>query len=211
MKRALNVRDILNKKYKVFPFEGKWRDAFDTPECTGVWFVWGSSGNGKSSFVMQLCKELCKYDRVAFNSLEEGTCLTVQNSLKRFGMAEVSRRLNFIKEDIPSLRERLRRHKSYNIVIIDSFQYTQMTYKDYIQLKEEFPDKLFVFISHARGKNPKGDAATSVMYDADLKIWVEGHIAFSKGRYQGNTGKYTIWDQGAIEYWGEGLTKLKQK
>lgn len=27
MKRALNVRDILNKKYKVFPFEGKWRDA----------------------------------------------------------------------------------------------------------------------------------------------------------------------------------------
>jgi hypothetical protein len=48
-----------------------------------------------------------------------------------------------------------------------------MTYRDYIQLKEEFPDKLFVFISHARGKNPKGDAATSVMYDADLKIWVE--------------------------------------
>ena len=51
-----------------------------------------------------------------------------------------------------------------------------MTYKDYIQLKEEFPDKLFIFISHARGKNPKGDAATSVMYDADLKIWVEGHM-----------------------------------
>lgn len=32
MKRALNVRDILNKKYDVFPFEGKWKDAFDTPE-----------------------------------------------------------------------------------------------------------------------------------------------------------------------------------
>ena len=88
-------------------------------------------------------------------------------------MAEVSRHLAFIKEDIPTLKIRLRRHKSFNIVIIDSFQYTQMTYRDYIQLKEEFPDKLFVFISHARGKNPKGDAATSVMYDADLKIWVE--------------------------------------
>ena len=70
MKRALNVRDILSKKYETFPFEGKWREAFETPERTGVWFIWGASGNGKTSFVMQLCKELCKYDRVAFNSLE---------------------------------------------------------------------------------------------------------------------------------------------
>lgn len=201
MRRALNVRDILNKKYDVFPFEGKWKDAFDTPEVRGCWFVWGNSGNGKTSFVMQLCKELCKYDRVAFNSLEEGTSLTVQNNLRRFGMAEVSRHLAFIKEDIPTLKIRLRRHKSFNIVIIDSFQYTQMTYRDYIQLKEEFPDKLFVFISHARGKNPKGDAATSVMYDADLKIWVEGYVAFSKGRYQGATGEYTIWEKGAYDYW----------
>ena len=70
----------------------------------GCWFVWGNSGNGKTSFVMQLCKELCKYDRVAFNSLEEGTSLTVQNNLRRFGMAEVSRHLAFIKEDIPTLK-----------------------------------------------------------------------------------------------------------
>ena len=199
MKRAISVRDILDKKYGTFPFEKKWKDAFDTPESSGVWFIWGNSGNGKTSFVMQLCKELCKYDRVAFNSLEEGTCLTVQNNLKRFGMAEVSRRLSFIKEDIPALKERLRRHKSFNIVVVDSIQYTQMTYKDYIRLKEEFPDKLFIFLSHARGKNPKGDTATSVMYDADLKIWVEGYVAYSKGRYRGETGQYTIWEAGARE------------
>lgn len=187
MRRALNVRDILNKKYDVFPFEGKWKDAFDTPEVRGCWFVWGNSGNGKTSFVMQLCKELCKYDRVAFNSLEEGTSLTVQNNLRRFGMAEVSRHLAFIKEDIPTLKIRLRRHKSFNIVIIDSFQYTQMTYRDYIQLKEEFPDKLF----------------------ADLKIWVEGYVAFSKGRYQGATGEYTIWEKGAYDYWNVAGPKQK--
>lgn len=199
MKRAISVRDILDKKYETFPFEKKWKDAFDTPESSGVWFIWGNSGNGKTSFVMQLCKELCKYDRVAYNSLEEGTCLTVQNNLKRFGMAEVSRRLSFIKEDIPALKERLRRHKSFNIVVVDSIQYTQMTYKDYIRLKEEFPNKLFIFLSHARGKNPKGDTATSVMYDADLKIWVEGYVAYSKGRYRGETGQYTIWEAGARE------------
>ena len=55
MKRAISVRDILDKKYETFPFEGKWKEAFDTPENRGVWFIWGNSGNGKTSFVMQLC------------------------------------------------------------------------------------------------------------------------------------------------------------
>lgn len=139
-----------------------------------------NSGNGKTSFVMQLCKELCKYDRVVYNSLEEGACLTVQNNLKMHGMSEVSRRLAFIQEDMEALKARLRRHKSYNIVVVDSFQYTRMSYRDYIALKEAFPGKLFIFISHAKGKNPKGDAAESVMYDATLKIWVEGGKASAR-------------------------------
>mgnify|MGYP000181754532 FL=1 len=180
MKRALSVRDILDKKYNTFPFEGKWKEAFGTPERVGVWFIWGNSGNGKTSFVMQLCKELCKYDRVVYNSMEEGACLTVQNNLKMHGMSEVSRRLAFIQEDMEALKARLRRHKSYNIVVVDSFQYTRMSYRDYIALKEAFPGKLFIFISHAQGKNPRGDAAVGLMYDATLKIWVEGGIAFSK-------------------------------
>ena len=193
MKRALSVKDILDKKYNTFPFEGKWKAAFGTPERVGVWFIWGNSGNGKTSFVMQLCKELCKYDRVLYDSLEEGACLTVQNNLKMHGMSEVSRRLAFIQEDMEALKKRLRQHKSYNIVVVDSFQYTRMSYRDYISLKEAFPNKLFIFISHAQGKNPRGDAAVGLMYDATLKIWVEGGIAFSKGRFKGQTGEYVAY------------------
>ena len=199
MGRTLSAKQVLTLKRRTIRPGGIWADCVGEIDRTGVVFFWGNSGNGKTSFVMQLCKELCKYDRVAFNSLEEGTCLTVQNNLRRFGMAEVSRRLAFIKEDIPALKERLARHKSFNIVVIDSIQYTQMNYRDYILLKEAFPDKLFIFISHARGKNPKGDAATSVMYDADLKIYIEGYVAFSKGRYIGDTGRYVIWEEGARE------------
>ncbi len=203
MKRALSVRDILDKKYRTFPFEGKWREAFGEPERTGVWFIWGNSGNGKSSFVMQLCKELCKYDRVLFDSLEEGSCLTVQNSLKIHGMAEVSRRLSFIQDDMEALKARLRQHKSPGIVIVDSFQYTRMSYRDYIALKEAFPDKLFIFTSHANGKVPRGDAAVGVMYDATLKVWVEGGVAFSKGRFKGSTGEYVAYPELAGRYWAD--------
>lgn len=206
MGRALTVKEILGRKRQVFPFAGKWADAFGQPERSGVWFIWGRSGNGKTSFVLQLIKELCKYDRVAFDSLEEGDSMSMRDKLVRHGLLEVGNRLHLLDaEPMDALSERLHRRKSYNIVVIDSFQYTQMTYKDYIHLKEEHKDKLLIFLSHAAGSNPRGSSAVGVMYDATLKIWVEGYKAFSKGRFIGPTGEYTIWDEGAARYWGDGV------
>lgn len=200
--KAMTVQELLHKKRNVFPFEGPWRDAFGEPERTGVWFVWGQSGNGKTSFVMQLIGELCKYDRVAFDSLEEGDSLSMREKLVRHGLTNAGNRLHLLDaEPIAALEERLARRKSYNIVVIDSFQYTQMSYKDYIRFKEAHKDKLIIFISHAQGKLPRGSAATGVMYDATLKIWVEGFKAFSKGRFIGPKGEYTIWEEGARKYW----------
>ena len=50
MGRALTVKEVLNKKRQTFPFEREWADAFAQPERTGVWFIWGRSCNGKTSF-----------------------------------------------------------------------------------------------------------------------------------------------------------------
>lgn len=204
LQRALSVSEILKMKKKVLKLTGKWYDAFGTPEFYGVWFVWGNSGNGKSTFVMQLCRELCKFGKVLYVSLEEGTSLTLQNTLRRESMIEANRRLKVIRgESMEELSERLSQRKSADFIIIDSFQYTQMTYKAYLKFKEQHPNKLLIFISHADGKNPSGRSAKSVMYDASLKIWVEGYQAFSKGRFFGPTKKYTIWEDGAQEYLGE--------
>lgn len=204
MTRALTVKEVLKQKKKTFAFKGKWKDAFGEPERTGVWFIWGKSGNGKTSFVMQLCKQLCEFDRVAYNSLEEGDSLTMQNTLKRYGMNEVNKSFYLLNgENMREMSDRLDKRKSVNIVVIDSFQYTQMNYKEYIRFKEAHKDKLIIFISHAAGTAPRGSAAQSVMYDATLKIWVEGFKAFSKGRFIGEKGNYTIWEEGANKYWGE--------
>jgi hypothetical protein len=203
MKRALSVQEVLNMKKAVFPFEGKWEEAFGAPECTGVWFIRGNSGNGKTSFVMQLCRELCKYGAVAYNSLEEGDSLSMQNSLKRFGMSAVNRKFLLLNcEPIDELSARMSKRKSPDIYVVDSFQYAQISYKEYVRFKEKHRDKLIIFISHADGRNPSGRAAKSVMYDSTLKIWVEGYKAFSKGRFIGSTGSFTVWEQGATEYWG---------
>lgn len=203
MGRAYSVNQVLQMNKKTFPFEGDWHKAFGEPERVGVWFVWGNSGNGKSSFVMQLCKELTKYGKVGYNSLEEGTALTMQASLERFQMHEVSRRMIILNcESMQEMSERLLKRKSPDIMVIDSFQYSQLNYRTYLELKEKHKNKLLVFVSHADGKQPAGRSAKSVMYDATLKIWVEGYTAFSKGRFIGETGKYLVWDKGAYLYWG---------
>jgi hypothetical protein len=203
LQRALTVSNIYDKKYKLFDFEGAWFDAFDRPETTGVWFIWGSSGNGKTSFTIQLIKELTRFETVLLNSLEEGTSHTLRKSFEKFNMLDCAKKLHVVSEPMERLITRLKQKKSARIVIIDSFQYTLMSYKDYIELKTLFPDKLLIFISHADGKNPSGRSAKSVKYDASLKIWVEGYRAFSQGRYIGEVGYYDIWPERALELWGK--------
>jgi len=201
-KRAVSVTELLSKKYKTLDFRGNWFDAFGAPEGCGVWFIWGNSGNGKSRFVTQLCKELSRFGRVVYNSLEEADSYTIQKSFREAGLAEVKRRVILVNESMDTLSARLLEPKSPSFVIVDSFQYTRMNYAQYIAFKEKHRNKLIVFVSHADGKQPSGRSAKSVMYDSALKVWVEGYKAFSKGRYIGpNGGEFTIWELGAEKYW----------
>lgn len=191
-------------KYETMAFDGAWRDAFGTPERRGVWIIWGNSGNGKTSFALQLAKYLCRFGRVAYDSLEEGACLTMQEAMRRENMMEVNKKFLLIdNENMEELGIRLSRQKSPDIVVIDSFQYTQMNYRQYIAFKERHKRKLLIFVSHADGKLPNGRAAKSLMYDASLKIYIEGFRAFSKGRFIGPVGHIDIVPHKARAYWGE--------
>lgn len=189
-------------KIPSFPFTGAWEASLGRPAKSGTWLVWGHSGNGKSSFVMQLAKYLCKFEKVIYDSLEESTGLSVQKSLRRHGMADVARRFVILdREPMAMLSERLKRKKSPGVVIIDSFQYSGLTYAGYKQLKEEHPSKLFIFISHAEGTRPEGRAAKKVEYDADIKIFVEGFKASCKSRFMDRPGvPFVIWEEGAVKY-----------
>jgi hypothetical protein len=112
-------------------------------------------------------------------------------------------------EPLEDLTKRLAKKKSPDFVVIDSFQYTQMTYKAYLKFKEANRGKLLILVSHANGTTPSTRSAKSVMYDATLKIYIQGHVAFSKGRFIGrNGGKFIIWEEGAKRIYGEQLVDL---
>lgn len=201
--KTKTVKEVMNKKFKLYKLTGAFGDAFGNVETTGVWFIWGQSGSGKSTFMLQLAKCLSCFDKVLINDLEEGASLNVQAALTRENMQTVGNKILLCSENIEAFTLRLSKPKSPKIIIINSYQYTRMSFEAYIKFKNRFANKLIIITSQADGKQPSGRTAKSVMYDAVLKIYVEGHIAFSKGRYIGpNGGTYTIWQQGAQLYHG---------
>ena len=196
MARAASLDQVLRTRFKVLPFEGEWKDSIGCPELTGSWIVWGNSGNGKTRFALQLCKYLCRFGRVAYDSLEEGVSVSLVKAIKETHMMEVRRKFVVLdKEPIDQLTERLEKPKSPDIVCVDSLQYTGMSYEQYKALKERFPKKLFIWISHADGTLPEGRVAKKVRFDSNVKVFVQAYRAEPVSRYGG--GKpYIIWEEG---------------
>jgi hypothetical protein len=204
-RKAKSVAEILRYKPKALPFTGAWFDSFGTPELSGCWLIWGNSGNGKTRFTLQLCKYLAQFGRVAYNTLEEGLSLSFQSAIKAVGMQDVARRFVMLdKEPIDELRARLAGQKAPDVVVIDSVQYSGLDKISAKALVDAFPRKLFIFVSHAEGKNPAGRTAGAIRFHAGVKLWVEGYrIPAPVSRFKdGACAPFTVWVEGAERYWG---------
>ena len=199
-KKTISVDELLRKRFNTLPFEGAWADAYGTPEAAGTWIFWGNSGNGKTRHALQLAKYLTRWERVLYNTLEEGAKLSFQMAIKESRMGSLSGKFQMLDmEPMTDLMDRLTRKRSANVVIIDSLQYSGLNKATYRELKESFRKKLFIFISHAQGRAPKGQLADDIRYDADVKTRIEGYRAYPMSRYGGGQ-PFTIWHQGAEEY-----------
>lgn len=203
MARTLSAKQVLTIKFDTIRLGGGWDECVGEIETTGIWFIWGNSGNGKTSAVVSLCKELSAFGKVLYNSREEGVSLTMQNTLRRYGMGELGSRFQLANMSLQKLDEKISQQRSPKFVVLDSFQFMGLTYKDFRAFCEKHKNKMLIFVSRTRGRQPEGRAAISAMYDASCKIWVEGYKAFSKGRFVGTTGEMTIWDEGAKKYWSD--------
>jgi hypothetical protein len=207
--RATSIRDIELKKFVTFPFDGAWKDAFEQPEQKGCWFIYGESGQGKSSFALQFAKYLSQWKKVGVNSIEEGVSLALKKRIKLCGLTAKDNISFYDRLSIKALTEVLAKRKSIDIVIIDSVQYLvadenndPCEFAGIKRMMNQFPSKLFIFISQCENKKPLGTVANKVLYDADLKIYVEGFRAISKGRYIGDKGSIDINTDKANKYYG---------
>lgn len=208
MGRAISNKNVLTAKFETADFDGVFLASFGRPELRGVWIIYGGSGCGKTTFVMQVCKYLTRFRRVAYNSLEQGLSLSLQKTWERVGMEEVGNHIILLnKESLKDLRVRLAKKQSPGVIVVDSVQYWHgLKWSDFTSLKDDYPDKLFIFVSHERGGLPDGKLAQKIRYDSEIKIHVEGYKAFVTTRYEesalGEGGAdFVIWEAGAQEYW----------
>ena len=203
MRRSISAVQALAVRNKTLEVAPEWRGCLgDEIARHGIVFIWGNSGNGKSSAVMAFARMLAGCGKVLYVSKEEGYSLSFQNTLRRFDMQSCGASFQVIdNESMDDLVERLARPKSPEFVIIDSVQAMGIGSRQFKQLREQFRNKMLVFVSQADGKRPAGRPAVNMMYDADLKLWVEGHTVFSKGRFMGETKEYVTWPEGAERYW----------
>ena len=208
MGRAISNKNVLTAKFEVADIYVAFLASFGRPELRGAWIIYGGSGCGKTTFVMQVCKYLTRFRRVAYNSLEQGLSLSLQKAWERVGMEEVGNRIILLnKESLKDLRVRLTKKQSPDVIVVDSVQYWHgLKWSDFTNLKDDYPDKLFIFVSHEKGGLPDGKLAQKIRYDSEIKIRVEGYKAFVTTRYEvadlGEGGAdFVIWEAGAQEYW----------
>lgn len=201
MDKALSISNVLNAKFHTLDVEGEWLSAIGQPELTGSWMIYGAPKNGKTTFAMMLAKYLSRFARVAYDSIEEGLSKSIQMSMERARMMDVSGRVVLLdKEPFPELVSRLHRRKSPDVIIIDSVQFMDLTFAEYKKLKSAFSTKLFVYVSHVSGRQPEGNVAKRIWRDANVYFRIEGFRAFPVSRYGGG-GTIDVWKEKAEEYW----------
>lgn len=194
---AYSCTDLEKMKFHTLDFQGEWKKLIGEPEVAGSWIVWGLSGNEKTRFCLQLAKYLASFQKVFYNSKEEGLKKSFDNAVKAVGLKGVGERFSFHSEDLYQMMARLYKKRSPNIVIIDSVQFLNLTKEQYELLLSEFPKKLFIFISHAKGHEPKGEVADAIRYNSDVKIEVFKFLAMPRENTRfGGSKPFIIWEEG---------------
>lgn len=213
MARVLGLKQLLQKRYKFLPvLPPEILHSFGRLTFNFIMTVWGKSANGKSSFIIQFLKVLMPFGKVLYVALEEGFEVSTQmNALRTLNEEEHGGKIEFADHEMvfDELVAKLKKKKSPRFIVIDSVQYWNIDFEQYKKLKELFSKKKsFIFISHAKGKEPWGDLAQKIRYDSAIKAFVQGFVVEVTSRLGGNN-PYIIWEKGANRYWAKRFNKIR--
>jgi hypothetical protein len=213
LSRTRTIGNLYNKKYKLLPIDGIWKEVLGDIEASGCWLIFGKDKNGKSRLALLLAKYLSFSNRILYISAEEGESLNFKNMCQWAGFMPCDRKFH-IKEyiDINELKERLTVRNAPNIVFIDNitFYHDELKYGGIRSLLNDFRKTIFVFIAHEQMGEPYTSTAKMVSKLATVIMHVQGLRCHISGRVLG--GIIDIDSEKAQIYHGEkqsGIKKLK--
>jgi len=192
-KNSININKLMAMNFHTYNLAPKWVEAIGEVEKSFKMLVYGLSGSGKTTFVMQLCKELAAHGKVYFNSVEQGNAKSLQNVAYFCNMQEVEKGKMVIgdRDSYETMKLKIKRNKAV-FVVIDSLDYINLTTAQYKELTQLFPKRSFIIVSWADGDKPKSQYAKAIEYMADIKTYVSRGVATSKSRF-GHTKPYYIF------------------
>lgn len=203
MGRALTAKNLLEKTYDTFNFSGIWLEVFGTPTTSGIWLIYGKEKNGKTWGTLLIANYLTSFEKVLYVSAEEGTDMEFQAAIKRAKISDKNKNIHFIEyEPIEDLYVRLRRRKAPKVVVLDNLTIynAELRGKGITQLKQDFPNVLFILVAHEERNKPYTAAAQMASKLAKVIIRVPGLQLNVGGRCPG--GKLMIDENKALLYHG---------
>lgn len=203
--KTFSINSLLQSEFKTYELSEKWLKSLGKPARNFKMIIWGQSGSGKTTFSIQLARELQQYGKVYYNSVEQGKAESLKKACVENGL---HKDMNIRFGNRQSWEEMLNTiDRTYpKFVFIDSMQYVYkmndgelignlgLTTKMYTELKNRYKkrDLAFIFVSHQEGKDPKGKYAKAIRYDVDIKCHVENGVAKADSRF-GITEPYYIF------------------
>ena len=172
-KTITTLEDFQKVEFKTLKMSDEYRELFGNPHENFSMLVYGESGNGKSTWSINLAEYLANnHGKVLFNSSEEGLGETLKRKLanKNSQYLHLSECKNF--ED---LKTALPKKGTYRFLVIDSVNDMNLTVKDLKELKNADDKRAIIFIMQAtKGGEYKGDSA--FRHEADYMIKLENYI-----------------------------------
>lgn len=189
MSRALSVKNLYDKKFKIFNFKGIWLKIFGTPTTAGIWLIYGKEKNGKTWAALLIADYLSQFCKVLYVSAEEGMDMEFQQACKRAKIDKSSNIVFIEYEPIEELYDRLRKQKAPKVVILDNLTIYNEELKatGIKRLKQDFPNTLFICVAHEERNKPYTAAATMASKLAKVIIRVSGLSLLVGGRVPGGT------------------------
>lgn len=171
---------FLSKYNPNYQFKGKWKQFIGNPTNPFHILVYGSAGQGKSHFCVQLTKYLSdNFGLLLFVSAEEGTSNTFVDKLDRYNVSEYeSKFVSINSHSVDEIEDSIKELQP-KFVVIDSLTTCNISDKQLERLKNLYTNVSFITITQATQQG-KARGGTDYEHNCQMVVRIEGGKAFSK-------------------------------
>ncbi|QTE37205.1 hypothetical protein J3L18_29560 [Mucilaginibacter gossypii] len=175
-----------------------WKSVIGTPEKKCSMIIYGDSGNGKTSSILRLLKDLCDSGlRATYISHEEGITGSMQDAFKREGIIDNygGKIILAANATFEETYEYFKKRGSPEVCVIDSIDFCGLTVDQFKQLAK-LKNKIIILISWSDGSKPRSSTGKALEYIVDVKLFIKNFMIWPKSRFGGNTPA-PVWEERA--------------